>query len=166
MPAIESTLDQGGYSPRSFPISYTFHPALSQPDFPHSAASGSFSYSLPYYSNSNMPYSAPLTHSLHIPRTHVALYPHAHIYDSSLIHRHNDIEGQGAKQKASPFAPPSPWIAGQEPSMESRIDRPIGRGWNGHSDSPSMNIPIPQESSYNVRPRHLCKVTKIGRAHV
>ena len=106
-----------------------------------------------------MPYSAPLTHSLHIPRTHVALYPRAHIYDSSLIHRHNDIEGQGAKQKALPFAP-SPWIAGQEPSMESRIDRQIGRRRNGHSDSPSMNIPIPQESSYNVRPHHLCKVTR------
>gem|GEM_PF-3454246 len=53
-----------------------------------------------------MPYSAPLTHSLHIPRTHVALYPRAHIYDSSLIHQHNDIEGQGAKQKSLAFCPP------------------------------------------------------------
>ena len=92
---------------------------------------------------SNMPYSAPLTHSLHIPRTHVALYPRAHIYDSSLIHRHNDIEGQGAKQKKPCLLSPPPWIAGQGPSMEIRIDRPIGRGRNGNSDSPSMNIPIP-----------------------
>mgnify|MGYP006870111132 CR=1 FL=1 len=67
---------------------------------------------------------------------------------------------RGLSKKSLAFCPPSPWIAEQEPSMESRVDRPIGRGRNGHSDSPSMNIPIPQESSYNVRPRHLCKVTR------